>query len=566
MNAERVLAHYERIADAPDAIARLRRFVLDLAVRGKLVQQDPNDEPASELLKRIAQEKARLVKAGEIRKPKTLPAVDEAPFDIPAASRWNRIREVTSDRGQTVPDTRFTYIDVTAIDKEKGIVAEPKVLAAKEAPSRARKITRKGDVIYSCVRPHLLNVAVIEKDFEPAPIASTAFAILDGHGLVLPRYLWIVLRSPFMVECVEAKMRWQAYPAINDTDFALLPVPLPPLAEQHRIVAKVNELMGLCDRLETAQGSRERSRDRLASASLARLHAPDPQTFQADARFALDALSALTTRPDQIRQLRQTILNLAVRGKLVPQDPNDEPASELLARLATTKSKGRKGRDWSQSASSRHVPTFEPPFGWSWTTIDETAHRVTVGYAGPMRDQYVADGVPFLRSQNVRAHKFREEGLIYISPGFHKKIIKSALAPGDVVVVRSENVGTACVIPPTIKEANRSDLVVIQKPECVLAKFLCFYLNSLAATHVEAGSVGVALTHFNTKSVATMPLALPPLAEQHRIVAQVDELMALCDRLEASLAATPATRRRLLDALLAEALAPADARELQAAE
>jgi hypothetical protein len=154
MNAERVLAHYERIADAPDAIARLRRFVLDLAVRGKLVQQDPNDEPASELLKRIAQEKARLVKAGEIRKPKTLPAVDEAPFDIPAASRWNRIREVTSDRGQTVPDTRFTYIDVTAIDKEKGIVAEPKVLAAKEAPSRARKITRKGDVIYSCVRPH----------------------------------------------------------------------------------------------------------------------------------------------------------------------------------------------------------------------------------------------------------------------------------------------------------------------------------------------------------------------------------------------------------------------------
>jgi type I restriction enzyme, S subunit len=172
MNAERVLAHYERIADAPDAIARLRPFVLDLAVRGKLVQQDPNDEPASELLKRIAQEKARLVKAGEIRKPKTLPAVDEAPFDIPAAWRWNRIREVTSDRGQTVPDTRFTYIDVTAIDKEKGIVAEPKVLAAKEAPSRARKITRKGDVIYSCVRPDLLNVAVIEKDFEPAPLPA----------------------------------------------------------------------------------------------------------------------------------------------------------------------------------------------------------------------------------------------------------------------------------------------------------------------------------------------------------------------------------------------------------
>ena len=261
--------------------------------------------------------------------------------------------------------------------------------------------------------------------------------------------------------------------------------------------------MALCDRLEAARASREAVRDRLAAASLARLNAPDPETFQADARFALDALPALTTRPDQIKQLRQTILNLAVRGKLVPQDPNDEPASELLKRIA--KSKGRKGRDWSQGASSHHAPAFEPPLGWSWTTIDGTALRVTVGDVGPMRDQYVPDGVPFLRSQNVRANKFREEGLIYISPGFHQKIIKSALAPGDVVVVRSGNVGTACVIPPTIKEANCSDLVIIQKPECVLPEFLCFYLNSLAAAHVEAGSVGVALTHFNTKSVATMP-------------------------------------------------------------
>jgi type I restriction enzyme S subunit len=108
--------------------------------------------------------------------------------------------------------------------------------------------------------------------------------------------------------------------------------------------------------------------------------------------------------------------------------------------------------------------------------------------------------------------------------------------------------------------------VIVQKPECVLPEFLCFYLNSLAAAHIEEGAVGVALTHFNTKSVATMPLALPPFAEQRRIVAKVDELMALCDRLEASLAAADATCRRLLEALLAEALTPDMARELEAAE
>jgi type I restriction enzyme, S subunit len=318
MNAERLLAQYEQIADAPDAVARLRRFVLDLAVRGKLVAQDLRDEPASELLKRIEREKARLARAGEIRKPKPLPAVDEPPFDLPENWRWTRIRAVASDRGQEIPQATFTYIDATAIDKEAGVVANPKVLEASEAPSRARKITRKGDVIYSCVRPYLLNVAVIDTDFDPEPIASTAFAILNGHGLVLLRYLWIVLRSPFLVKCVEEDQRGQAYPAINDADFAVLPFPLPPLAEQHHIVAKVDALMALCDRLEAARAGREAVRDRLAAASLARLNAPNPETFEADARFGLDALPALTTRPDQIKQLRQTILNLAVRGKLVP--------------------------------------------------------------------------------------------------------------------------------------------------------------------------------------------------------------------------------------------------------
>jgi type I restriction enzyme S subunit len=127
MNAERLLAHYEKIADAHDSVGRLRRFVLDLAVRGKLVQHDVGDEPASELLKRIATEKARLAKVGEIRKLKALPSVDEPPFDLPQNWHWTRIREVASDRGQEVPQSAFTYIDVTATDKEAGVVADPKV-------------------------------------------------------------------------------------------------------------------------------------------------------------------------------------------------------------------------------------------------------------------------------------------------------------------------------------------------------------------------------------------------------------------------------------------------------
>ncbi len=257
------LANLAPLTTRPDQIKALRQTILNLAVRGKLVPQDPNDEPASELLKRIAAEKERLVKAGEIKKPKTLPAIDEPPFHLPKNWRWTRMREATSDRGQTVPQSTFTYIDVTAIDKEAGVVANPTVLKVGEAPSRARKIIKKNDVIYSCVRPYLLNVAVVEEEFKPSPIVSTAFAILNGHGLVLPRYMWIVLRSPFMVANVEENQRGQAYPAINEGDFAVLPIPLPPLAEQRRIVAKVDTLMTLCDRLEASLTEGNDTRRRL---------------------------------------------------------------------------------------------------------------------------------------------------------------------------------------------------------------------------------------------------------------------------------------------------------------
>ena len=287
MNTDRLLALYDRVAEAPDAVSRLRRFVLDLGVRGKLVEQDLTDEPASELLKRIAAERARLVAAGGLRRQKVPSALDERPFSVPENWHWARVREIASDRGQKVPDEPFTYIDVTAIDKENGLVVGPRVQEPSEAPSRARKVAQLGDVVYSCVRPYLLNIAVIEDDFDPPPIASTAFEILTGHGFVLPRYIWIVLRSPFMVACVEKSQRGQAYPAINSADFAVLPFPLPPLAEQHRIVAKVDELMALCDRLEAGLAAADATRSRLLESLLhAALASAASRTLSMDRPFS----------------------------------------------------------------------------------------------------------------------------------------------------------------------------------------------------------------------------------------------------------------------------------------
>ena len=560
MNAEHLLTHFDRLADAPDAIPRLRRFILDLAVRGKLVEQDPEDEPATELLKRVAAEKKRLVEAGEIRKQKRLPAIDEPPYTLPYSWRWLPIREVTSDRGQCVPQTAFTYIDVTAIDKEKGFIANTKVLEANEAPSRARKIVRKGDVVYSCVRPYLLNVAIIEDDFDPLPIASTAFAILNGYGFVLPRFQWIVLRSPFMVARVEEEMRGQAYPAINDTDFARLPFPLPPLAEQHRIVAKVDELMALCDRLETSWKEREATRDRLATVSLARLNTPDPDpaVFQNHATFALNNLTPLTTRPDQIKALRQTILNLAVRGKLVEQDSNDEPASELLKRIAREKARLVKEGEIRKKKMSKPEPpdslAFELPVGWAAVRFSDALTELQTGPFGSSLHQndYEMGGTPVINPASMRNGKIVPVEKMAVGENTLERLATFKLRAGDIVMGRRGEMGRCAVV--TEQEDGwlcGTGSLILRLSRCLYPEYLAMLIGSPYVREYLGGSaVGTTMQNLNQSILLKMTIGLPPLAEQRRIVAKVDELMAVCDRLEASLARGEETRGRLVEAVL----------------
>jgi type I restriction enzyme, S subunit len=562
MNAEQFLAHYDRIADAPDAVDQLRRLILDLAVRGKLVLQDPNDGPAADLLVRITAEKARLVKEGQIRKQKPFARVDdrESPFSLPYGWEWVRVREVTSDRGQTVPDRDFTYIDVTAINKEAGRIGGTKILSAEEAPSRARKIVQRDDVLYSCVRPYLLNIAVVEDDIKPPPIVSTAFAVLNGFGLVLPRYQWLVLRSSYFIACVEERMRGQAYPAINDRDFATLPFPLPPLAEQHRIVTKVDELMALCDRLEAERAEREVIRDRFMASSLARLSEPDPKTFRDVARFVLDTLPALTARQDQIKLLRQTILDLAVRGKLVPQDPSDEPASELLKRIALDKKRlvetGQFKKtdpvvDLAASQRSGHLPS-----GWALVQLRAACTSITDGdHLPPPKTE---EGIPFLVIGNVRTQRINFSDTRFVSQSYYESLDPTRQPrSGDLLYTLVGSFGIPVLVRDDRPFCVQRHIGILRPSSLVDVGYLAHAMASLVVYEQAAAcATGIAQKTVPLSGLRSMVIPLPPLAEQHRIVAKVDELLELCDQLEASLRVAGETRSRLLDALIAEALKP----------
>ena len=256
MNAESLLEHYGRIADAPDAVARLRRFILDLAVRGKLVPQDAGDEPASELLKRIANEKARLVKAGEIRPQKPMPPLSKAPFDIASSWRWSRLAELglLSPRNEASDARQASFVPMTLIYAEYGVSSEHE--------ARTWGDIKKG---YTHFAEGDVGLAKITPCFENGK--STVFRNLIGRIgsgttelhvvrplFINPDYILIFLKSPHFIGTGIPHMTGTAGQKRVPTEyFAHSPFPLPPLAEQHRIVAKVDELMALCDRLEATR-------------------------------------------------------------------------------------------------------------------------------------------------------------------------------------------------------------------------------------------------------------------------------------------------------------------------
>lgn len=250
-------------------------------------------------------------------------------------------------------------------------------------------------------------------------------------------------------------------------------------------------------------------------------------------------------------------------GLLVARRARWEEAE--LKRLCDT-GKAPKDDKWKSRYPEPRAPITksppELPSPWIWASLEQVSTRVTVGYVGAMKNEYVGKGVPFLRSQNVRPNRFEPEGLVFIRREFHAKLAKSKITPGDVVVVRSGvGVGTTCVIPATLGEANCSDLVLIQGP-LIQPHFISYYMNSAAQRHVEMGKVGVAQAHFNTASVASLSIPLPPVAEQAEIVREVERRLEAAFRLAATLKQqlirADATRHSLLREAFAGRLVPQD--------
>ncbi len=570
MNAEQLLTHFDRLADAPDAIPRLRRFILDLAVRGKLVEQDPEDEPAGELLKRIAAEKRRLVEAGEIKKSKAeWVKVADPSFDLPDSWQWDALGnlflyDAGIKREPKALNPELWLLELEDVEKDTGRLLARITVAERESKSTKSEF-RVDDILYGKLRPYLNKALVADKP----GYSTTEIVALRPCIPLCSKYCALALLRPDFVNYVTQLGQGTKMPRLRTEDAVVAPFPLPPLAEQHRIVAKVDELMALCDRLETARKEREATRDRLVTASLARLNAPDPDpaVFQNHAAFALNNLTPLTTRPDQIKALRQTILNLAVRGKLVEQDPEDEPAGELVKQAHDSMSllveSGEAVRMKAMNPLIKADELFPGPKSWQWVRLGELSKLITKGSSPKWQGiEYVDEesGILFITSENVGNYTLTKmDKPKYVEARFNQIESRSILQKGDILLnLVGASIGRSAVFNLGCT-ANINQAVALIRPihenVHIVSSYLLHYLNSSVCINEMLGSRVInAQPNISLTDTRNFLVPLPPLAEQHRIVAKVDKLMAVCDRLEASLARGDETRRRLVEAVLWGAL------------
>ncbi|MES2915151.1 MAG: restriction endonuclease subunit S [Pseudomonadota bacterium] len=543
----RLLSLYNRVAEADDAIARLRRFVLDLAVRGKLVPQEAGDEPASALLEQI--EKAT-------RKP-TRPQSDDCPFALPPGWAWSDIGGICSKTGsgstprggkevytpegipflrsQNVYDHGLVLNDVAYISPD-----------VNERMSGTNVLPR--DLLLNITGGSMGRCCRVPDRFDGANV-SQHVAIIRCAVPEMADFAHVLVRSPYFQGFIFGEQTGAGRGGLPKNRMDRIIVAVPPLVEQRRIVAKVEELMALLDRLEAARAAREETRTRLTAATLSRLNEADTDT-STSVRFALKTLPALTTRSDQIKTLRQTILNLAVRGKLVEQDSGDEPASELIKRISTAfAEKAAKGELNKPKAVGQVSPAdelFVAPPSWQWARFAKIA-SIESNLVDPKRYLHM----PHVAPDNIQSWtgrllpytSVREAGVFSGKHLFKSGVLLySKIRPNLAKVTKVDFEGLCSAdMYPIFPLIDRDFLLI-------------FMITPHFVNQAVSEDNRVAMPKINQAALSEVIVPVPPLAEQHRIVAKVEELMSLCDRLERALQDATTTRARLLDATLREAL------------
>lgn len=558
------------LAGAPNGIKKLRELILELAVRGKLVPQDPSDEPANELLKRIAEEKARLIADGALKKQKTLPEVSEEQrlFELPPGWAWCRLQDAFDVRDGTHDSPKYHssgYPLVTSKNLYTGKLDLTNVKFISEEDHQkisARSKVDRGDVLFAMIGS-IGNPAIVDTDI-PFSIKNVALLKQYAPGNISSDFLLIYLLVAAADMREKSAGGVQSFVSLGS--IRLYPFALPALSEQRRIVVKVDELMTLCDRLEAQQTDAASAHAQLVQALLDSLtRASDVTDFAANWQRLAEHFHILFTTEPSIDALKQTLLQLAVMGKLVPQNPNDEPAIELVRRIRIEKQrhleklKARKQKNLATESLLKSP--YDVPIGWEWQSIDDVLH-VTGGVTlGRKLGGRKLVSKPYLRVANVQRGHLQMDQIKEIEVP-EDEIEKYLLRNGDLLITEGgdwDKVGRTAIWRDELPESLHQNHVF--RARAVIAdwepRWAEMYLNSASARDYFAGSSKQTtnLASINMTQLRACAFPLPPLVEQRRIVAKVDQLVTLCDDLKTRLAQASQLNELLASTLVQRALA-----------
>lgn len=402
---------------------------------------------------------------------------------------------------------------------------------------------RKGDVLFNNTNSRELvgKSCVIPSDLPYG--FSNHMTLLRPVKDLDSGFLWVILRALWRTGFFEQTCKaWIGQTGVNTRQLAKIEIEYPPLAEQRRIVAKVDELMALLDELERTRDERDARRAAFRDSALAALqNAEDAEAAHAAWSRIATNLADCITDPADIAPLRQTILQLAVRGRLVPQDPEDEPASELVTRTKRARDNNvnhlvaskKLRRPRKQPPIEEQELPFDTPDGWTWCRWGEIAEWITYGFTRPM--PHVSEGVPIVTGKNILATGIDFSTCDFTTlDAFSQLSDKDRPSAGDLLVTKDGSIGRIAVVPAQQSFCINQSVAVVWLRSCEFDRqYLALALRSpLLQTPIQEHAKGAAVKHLSVTDFATFPLPTPPVAEQRRIVAKVDELMAICDELE----------------------------------
>lgn len=553
-----LLSNFDLLTTAPGGVARLRELILTLAVQGKLVPQDPADEPASVLLKKIRAEKDRLITEGKIKrdKPSAEVADEEKPIELPQGWEWVRLGDVQIfTNGYAFKSVQFSDAGVGVVRignvhqgeiTEAGMVYLPDTLAAEIDD---QFFINPGDLVITMTGDVKLGFNRTSKQF----------LLNQRVGKIRP----LLVSADYLVFCLTlvadqkiADASGSVIPNVSTGEINVTPFALPPLAEQFRIATRVEELMRLCDGLEAKGQLEARQHAQLVSTLLGRLTGSGtPEEFADNWGRVAQHFDLLLDRHEAIDALEQTLLKLAVRGLLVPQDVNDEPASTLLARIRTEKDRliaeGKIKREKLWPPITDDEKPFELPVGWEWVRLGDVVQANT-GFAFKS-EQYTSGGTLVFRVTNIKPDGSADlYDVKYIDTASALATYKDFfLSEGDVLLVMvGGSLGKIGVVTrdclPAVLNQNMWKMV---NSNAVHRRYLVEVLRYVNAHQLRVTSSTHG--HLAQGEYLRQVVALPPYPEQSRIVSRIESVRRLCAILRQQLADSQATQTDLAEALIA---------------